>query len=247
MASNGGGRLAVVTGSNRGLGLGAARGLAAQGFRVVVSDLATAISDEAAASFTQLGQDALYHRLDVGDDASVAEFTGWLAADVGRVDVLVNNAGIQGDPGIIENPEDLEAASVLQADPDVALKTYNINTLGQLRLSQALIPPMREAGYGRVVNISSGAAQLADMWGSYACYRMSKTAVNALTRILAYELKGTGVLVNACDPGWTRTAMGGDAADLSIDEGADGIIWLAMLPDDGPSGGYFCARKPLDW
>ena len=240
-------RLAVVTGSNRGLGLGAARGLAGRGYRVVVSDLAAGISDEAAASFAALGQDALYHRLDVGDDASVADFAGWLAKDVGRADVLVNNAGIQGDPGIIENPDDLAAASVLRADPDVALKTYNINTLGGLRMCQALIPAMREAGYGRVVNVSSGVAQLADMWGGYACYRMSKTAVNALTRILAYELKATGVLVNACDPGWTRTAMGGDIAERSIDEGADVIVWLAMLADDGPSGGYFRDRKPLEW
>ncbi len=247
MTSSGNGRLAVVTGSNRGLGLGAARGLAGHGYRVVVSDLAAEISDAAAASFADLGQDALYHRLDVSDDASVAEFTDWLAAGVGRVDVLVNNAGIQGDPGIIEEPEDQAAASVLRADPDVARHTFNVNTLGCLRLCQALIPPMREAGFGRVVNISSGAAQLADMWGGYACYRMSKTAINALTRILAYELKGENVLVNACDPGWTRTEMGGAMADRSLDEGADVIVWLATLPDDGPAGGYFRDRKPLEW
>jgi NAD(P)-dependent dehydrogenase (short-subunit alcohol dehydrogenase family) len=106
---------------------------------------------------------------------------------------------------------------------------------------------MRAQGYGRIVNISSGAGQLADMGSGFPAYRMSKAALNALTRITAAELRGTSIKVNAACPGWVRTDMGGPKADRSVEQGAETPAWLATLPDDGPTGGFFRDKKPISW
>jgi NAD(P)-dependent dehydrogenase (short-subunit alcohol dehydrogenase family) len=112
-------------------------------------------------------------------------------------------------------------------------------------VSQALVPLMQ--GSGRVVDVSSGMGQLAEMNGGYPGYRLSKAALNALTRILADELKGTGVKVNSVCPGWVRTDMGGADAPRTPEQGAETIVWLATLPDDGPTGGFFRDRQPIPW
>jgi NAD(P)-dependent dehydrogenase (short-subunit alcohol dehydrogenase family) len=106
---------------------------------------------------------------------------------------------------------------------------------------------MKRQGYGRIVNVSSGQGQLSDMGSGTPAYRVSKTALNALTRTLAAELKGSGVLVNAMCPGWVKTDMGGSSAPRTVEQGADTALWLATLPDDGPSGGFFRDRKPIPW
>jgi NAD(P)-dependent dehydrogenase (short-subunit alcohol dehydrogenase family) len=239
--------VAIITGANRGLGLEFARQLAGRGYRTVITDRDDRISDEAAAIFEREGLAWDYERVDVTDDSDVARIGDALRQNFGRADVLINNAGIQGDPGIPEHPEDFAIGTFFKAKPETALRTMNTNALGAFRMCQAVIPLMRERGYGRVVNIASGMGQLADMKGGWACYRMSKTAINALTRIVADEVKGEGILVNSACPGWTRTQMGGATATRSVEEGADTIIWLATLPDDGPSGGFFHDRKPYAW
>lgn len=106
---------------------------------------------------------------------------------------------------------------------------------------------MRQQNYGRIVNLSSGMGQLSEMNGCCPGYRTSKTALNALTRLLADELSGSNVLINALCPGWVRTEMGGEQATRDVTEGADTAIWLATLPDGGPSGGFFRDRKPIPW
>ncbi|HLB07284.1 MAG TPA: SDR family NAD(P)-dependent oxidoreductase [Alphaproteobacteria bacterium] len=241
------GRIAVITGSNRGLGLETGRQLAAKAYRVVLSDLAETPSEEARVVFAALGRPFHYRRLDVSDSANVRDFTAWLTREAGVADVLVNNAGIQGDSGLPEEPEDFKLGTFFAADVETARRTMNVNAFGAFRMIQALAPAMRERNYGRIVNVASGMGQLADMNGGWPSYRMSKTALNALTRIVANELKGTNVLINSVCPGWMRTVMGTQRAPRSVAQGADTVVWLAVLPDGGPNGGFFRDRKPIPW
>ena len=238
-------RTALVTGANRGIGLETARQLALRGLKVIATDLGTDHSSEAKEQLHAL--DVVYRQLDVTLDGQVAEVTCELLEKFGRIDVLVNNAGMQGDPGVLEIPEDAVAASFFRADVNTAIQTMNTNAFGAFRLCQTLVPLMREHGYGRVVNVASGAGQLTAMTGGWACYRMSKTAMNALTRIVAAEVEGEDVLVNSVCPGWVRTKMGGATAVRSVEEGVDSIAWLATLPRGGPSGGFFRDRQSIPW
>lgn len=232
--------IAVVTGAYRGLGLETCRQLAERGYRVTLTARREAEGRAAADGLAKRGLDVRFHTLDVTDADSVRRLADDLRAEHGRIDCLVNNAGIFPDP----EPGG-EAASVFRADLDSVRRGFETNTLGPLLLCQALIPLM--AGRGRVVNVSSGMGQLSDMNGCCPAYRLSKTALNALTRILADELQDTGIKVNSVCPGWVRTEMGGANATLSVEEGARGIVWAATLPDDGPSGGFFRHGEPIPW
>ena len=146
-------------------------------------------------------------------------------------DILVNNAGIM-------TRED--SASAIEA-------TFKTNALGPFLLCKVFVPGMVQRGFGRVVNVSSGMGQLSQMNSGYPGYRMSKTALNAVTRMFADEAQGTDILVNSVCPGWVRTDMGGANAARSIEEGADTIVWLATLPEGSPSGGFFRDRKAIAW
>ena len=232
--------VAVVTGASRGLGLEACRRLAERGYRVVLTARREAEGRAAAEALASRGLDVRFHALDVTDVASVRALGHALKAEFGRIDCLVNNAGI------FPNPEPgSESSSIFRADLDTIRRGMETNTLGPLLVCQTLIPLME--GRGRVVNVSSGMGQLSEMNGCCPGYRLSKTALNAVTRILADELRGTGVKVNSVCPGWVRTDMGGPEATLSVEEGARGIVWAATLPDDGPSGGFFRHGEPIAW
>jgi NAD(P)-dependent dehydrogenase (short-subunit alcohol dehydrogenase family) len=227
-------RVALVTGATRGIGREVARQLAGQGHTVVVGS-----RDEAAgrAVADEIGEGAVAHQLDITDQASVDAVFDWIESELGRLDVLVNNAGIAPDG----------SGTGVDPDLDVVQSTIDTNTFGAWRMARRAIPLMRRGGYGRIVNISSGAGQLSDMNGGAPAYRVSKTALNAVTRILNAEVQGSGILVNSVCPGWVRTDMGGKSARLSVEEGADTPVWLATLPDDGPSGGFFRNREPIPW
>ena len=232
--------VAIVTGAYRGLGFETCRQLARQGYRVVLTARKEPQGHGAAEVLREEGLDVTFHALDVTSDASVRELAEFLDKSFGRLDVLVNNAGIFPDT----SPR-VGDSSVFKADLDTVRTGLETNTLGPLRLCQTLIPFMQ--GKGRVVNVSSGMGQLSEMNGCCPGYRLSKTALNAVTRILADELKDTDIKVNSICPGWVRTDMGGKEATLSVEEGAQGIVWAANLPDDGPTGGFFRHGERIDW
>jgi NAD(P)-dependent dehydrogenase (short-subunit alcohol dehydrogenase family) len=235
-------KIAVVTGANRGLGLETCRQLAQLGLTVVLTSRDRAKGQAAADELRAQGLNVRFHALDVTDAKSIGQLGEYLANEYGRIDILVNNAGVFLDP---IGGSDPSASSVFRADIDTLRTTMETNLYGPLRMCQALIPLMQ--GSGRVVNVSSGMGQLSDMNGGCPGYRFSKTALNALTRILADELQHTRIKVNSVCPGWVRTEMGGRNATRSVEEGATTIVWLATLADDGPSGGFFRDQQPIPW
>jgi NAD(P)-dependent dehydrogenase (short-subunit alcohol dehydrogenase family) len=180
---------------------------------------------------------ALGVRVDVTDPATLAAARGAIEERLGPVDVLVNNAAV-----LLHEGDD-----VLAIPAEGFARTFETNVLGAIEVCRAFAPAMAQRGWGRIVNVSSGVGQLARMSTYAPAYAISKTALNAFTRILAATYRDRGVLVNAVDPGWVRTDMGGSSAPRSVEEGAAGIAWLATLPDDGPSGGFFRDRRPIDW
>ena len=237
-------KLAVVTGAARGLGLAVARDLAAAGCQVLMVGRHAEAIEDAARQLCASGHDVLAHTADVTDAGAVAALAARLRREFGRADILVNNAGVFLERKDFAQPQ---AASVLVVDPELAAAAYAGNALAPLRLIQAIVPLMRENAWGRIVNVSSTMGQLSAMGGSWPAYRMSKAALNALTRLTAAELENSPIKVNSVCPGWCRTAMGGQDATRSVDEGAKGIVWGALLPDDGPSGGFFRDGQPIDW
>jgi NAD(P)-dependent dehydrogenase (short-subunit alcohol dehydrogenase family) len=234
-------RTALVSGANRGIGLEIVRQLARLGVLSVIGARDPKEGAEAAEKLKSEGLEAPVVMLDVNRETGAAEAVAEVQRLFGRCDVLVNNAAI-----LIDGPGGFKA-SLFDLTSDTVRRTMETNLLGPVRLIQAVAPLMREQSYGRIVNVSSGAGQLSDMGAGYPAYRMSKTALNALTRIAAAELAGANIKVNAACPGWVRTDMGGANADRSVEEGADTPVWLATLPDDGPTGGFFRDRKPIPW
>ena len=228
------GRVALVSGGNRGIGLEIVRQLAERGLTVV---LGSRDGEQGRAAAAGLSGGVVVRQLDVADPESVDGLSRSVEEEFGRLDVLVNNAGITNDEGQRGVDADLERVRE-------ALET---NLLGAWRLCEAVIPFMRRHGYGRIVNISTGMAALEDMGGGSPGYRVSKTGLNALTRILASELRGSGILVNSVCPGWVQTDMGGSHAPRPVEEGAEGAVWAATLPNNGPTGGFFRDQRPVPW
>jgi NAD(P)-dependent dehydrogenase (short-subunit alcohol dehydrogenase family) len=220
-------RVALVSGANRGIGAEIIRELAADHGFLVYAGARHPDEVEAADVIQPL-------RLDVTDQATIDAARDRIQSEAGRLDALVNNAGIYGDP-----------VGAADYDMERAHEVLEVNTFGPWRLIEAFLPLLRRSDAPRIVNVSSGAGQLSDMSGGRAAYRLSKAALNALTRTLASDERW--VKVNTMCPGWVRTDMGGSAAPRSVEEGADTAVWLATLPDDGPSGGFFRDRRPIPW
>jgi NAD(P)-dependent dehydrogenase (short-subunit alcohol dehydrogenase family) len=231
-------RVAVVTGANRGIGQEIVRQLARLGIRVVLTARDAAKGEAARARLAAEGLEVAFHALDVRDTGQARAAAAWVGSRFGRLDVLVNNAGVLPDP---------KGARAATVDPDVLRDAFDTNVIGALAVTQACLPLMRENGYGRIVNLSSELAQLGSMGTGTPAYRVSKVGLNALTRTLAAELAGTNIKVNTMSPGWVRSDMGGPSAPRSLEQGADTAVWLATLPDDGPSGGFFKNRSPIAW
>jgi NAD(P)-dependent dehydrogenase (short-subunit alcohol dehydrogenase family) len=231
------GRVALVTGANRGLGLETSRQLLARGMRVAMTGRDVDAVERARRGLGDAARNAVAVRLDVADSSTITSAQHTVVEQLGAVDVVVNNAAVLL----------FEDGDVLSIPADGFRDTFEVNVFGMIEVCRAFVPAMAKRGYGRIVNVSSGAGQLSGM-GTYApAYSMSKAAVNAFTRILAATYRGRGVLANAVDPGWVRTDMGGSSAPRSVEEGAETIVWLATLPDGGPTGGFFHDRRPVAW
>jgi NAD(P)-dependent dehydrogenase (short-subunit alcohol dehydrogenase family) len=227
-------RIAVVTGGNRGIGYEICRQLAAQGLLVV---LTARDREKARRAAGLLGPDVIPFDLDVTVADGARRLAEFLDGEMGGVDVLVNNAGVFLD----------REYGGLDVPMEVVRNSLETNLLGPWRLSQAVVPLMRRRGYGRIVNVSSGMGAMSEMAGGYPAYRVSKGGLNAMTRILADELRGTNILVNVMCPGWVQTEMGGPRAPRPVDQGADTAVWLATLPDGGPTGQFFRDRRQIPW
>jgi len=230
-------RIALVTGGNRGIGLELCRQLAQQRIRVLLGSRDHAKGIAAAAELNANGLPVEPRQLDVANVQSIRECMNWVRRDIGRLDILVNNAGIMVEDDDADPLEEVE----------IVRDTMQTNVYGPLLLSRLAVPIMKTRRYGRIVNLSSGMGSLSEMGAGYIAYRMSKAGINVVTRVLAAETEGMGILVNSVDPGWARTAMGGRRATRSVERGAETPLWLATLPDDGPTGGFFRDRRAIAW
>jgi NAD(P)-dependent dehydrogenase (short-subunit alcohol dehydrogenase family) len=229
--------IALVTGANRGIGYETCRQLAQNNVHVILTSRDEAKGRAAVERLSDEGLSLDYFQLDVSDPDSINRLCDYVDATYGRLDILVNNAGMYID----------ERHSLLAMDYAILRPTMATNAWGPLLLTQAFVPLMRRHDYGRIVNVSSGIAELSELGSSWPAYRLSKIMLNLQTRIIAGELEGSNILINATCPGWVRTDMGGPDAEKSIEEGADTVVWLSLLPDDGPRGGYFRDRQRLEW
>jgi NAD(P)-dependent dehydrogenase (short-subunit alcohol dehydrogenase family) len=230
--------IAVVTGGNKGIGYEICRQLARRGARVVLTARDVRRGERAVKALQCLRLNVIFHPLDVDRLGEIEALARYMQTTHGRCDILVNNAGIAVDR---------YSMSVLATPLTLFRDTLATNFYGPLLLCQSLVPLMLKRRYGRVVNVSSGMGQLEDMQDGNAAYRVSKTALNALTRMVAHATQGKGVLANAVCPGWVRTSMGGPHAARGVEKGAETAVWLASLPENGPTGGFFRDKQPIPW
>ena len=230
-------KVAVVTGANRGIGFETCRQLGQLGFLTILTSRDEIKGQNAARYLTDAGLDVRFHQLDVADSKGIMFFKEIMVDKYQRCDVLVNNAGVFLDRGM----------SILDLPEETLLQTLQINTLGALKMCQAILPMMQRVGYGRIVNVSSGMGSMSSMSGGSAAYKLSKLMMNGMTRIIASEIEQEDIKINTMAPGWVRSDMGGSNAPRTLAQGADTIIWLATLPEDGPSGGFYEDRLPTAW
>lgn len=179
----------------------------------------------------------VYHKLDVTDSKDIESLRDWILQKYGRVDILINNAGIYLDQG----------TSVFKVDEKIVRETLDVNFYGAFNICRILVPIMRQNGYGRIVNISSGYGAMSEMAGYHAAYRISKAALNALTLIMADELRDVSIKVNAVCPGWVNTDMGARMAPVSAEKAAKDIVHVALMDEEGPTGSFFRHKKPIEW
>ena len=231
-------KIALVTGANKGIGLEIVRQLATAGFRVFLTARDRQRGEEASQTLQQDGLNVEFLQLDVADSTSIDRLARELASRTNHLDVLVNNAGI-----LLDAPN----SSVLEVESEVIVQTLQTNTLGPLRLIQKLVPLLSQSNAGKVINVSSGGGQLTDMGNWAPAYSLSKTALNAVTGMMAAALKDKHIVVNSICPGWVRTDMGGSNASRSVQQGADTVTWLATEAPSDLTGKFLRDRTIIPW
>jgi NAD(P)-dependent dehydrogenase (short-subunit alcohol dehydrogenase family) len=239
------GKVALVTGANKGIGLETSRQLARQGFTVLIGARDAQRGNAAAEQLRQEGHDARFVALDVTNAADRAAVFRHIDEHFGRLDVLINNAGAILDRGV----------NTSEVSLDILRRTFEVNFFSVVAFTQELLPLIRKSAAGRIVNVSSNLASLtlhrdpnSDIYNvKPLAYDASKTALNAFTIHLAHELRDTPIKVNAAHPGWVKTTMGGDEAPMNVVDGAKTSVQLATLAADGPTGGFFHLGQPIPW
>jgi NAD(P)-dependent dehydrogenase (short-subunit alcohol dehydrogenase family) len=235
-------QIALITGSNRGIGFEIAKQLAMKKIQVILTSRNSANGEAAVRKLARDGVNKVVSmELDVSNQVSVDKLSDEVEKTFGRLGILVNNAAILID-------KDNVTAS--NADLETVRATLETNLIGAWRMCKTFIPLMKKNSFGRIVNVSSGSGEfeyMATSGGYWPAYSVSKASLNALTVMLASELKGTNILVNAVCPGWVRTDMGGSNATRSVEEGAATPVLLATLPDGGPTGHNYYDKKQISW
>lgn len=239
-------KVALITGANKGIGLETARQLGQNGVHVIVGARDAARGEAAVAQLLSEGLSAEFLRVDLADAGTFGLAADAIAERHGRLDILVNNAAVM---------EDERGAATSAVGMDVWRRTFEINLFAQIELTNALLPLIRKSEAGRIVNLTSilGSIGLHATPGSpiysskVPAYDVSKSAVNAWTVHLAYELKDTAIKVNAAHPGWVKTDMGGEEAPMELVDGAKTSVQLALLDADGPTGGFLHMGEALPW
>jgi NAD(P)-dependent dehydrogenase (short-subunit alcohol dehydrogenase family) len=238
-------KVALITGASKGIGIEIARQLSQLDITVLVGARDQERGISASEQLLSEGLDTHFILVDVTQATSIESAIGKIRDDFKRLDILVNNAGIQIDTH----------SGILELDPVIFQNTLETNAFGPLLLAQATVPIMKANGYGRIVNMASTLGSLAEIASPDSpynavlspAYRLSKTLLNGITVLLAKELRGSNILVNSVCPGWVRTGMGGEEAPITPAQGADTPVWLATLPDEGTTGGFFRERQPIPW
>ena len=241
-------KIALITGANKGLGLETARQLAAQGVTVLLGARDLGRGEAAAASLKAGGSDVRAVKIDVDDRSDHAAIAGLIEKEFGKLDILINNAGIQLDGELGTN-------TTLTVSEENVRKTFDTNLFAVVALTGTLLPLLRKSEAGRIVNLSSilGSLTLHATKGSPIydhktfAYDTTKAALNSYTIHLAHALKDTKIKVNSAHPGWVKTDMGTDAAPMNVVDGSKTGVWLATLPEDGPTGGFFHMKDALPW
>ena len=229
------GGVAIVTGGNRGIGYEVCKELSNSGCKVVLTSRNEVDGKNATALLNN--ENITYHKLDVTDIKDISYLRDWILKTYGRLDILINNAGIYLDEGV----------SVFEVDEKIIEETLAVNFYGAFQMCKAFVPIMKQNGYGRIVNISSGYGAMNEMAGYQAAYRISKASLNALTLIMADELRDVNIKVNAVCPGWVSTAMGGKMAPKSPHMAAMDIVHFALVDAKGPTGRFFRYKKEIEW
>lgn len=233
-------KIALVTGANRGIGFAIAKELAQCGHHVLMGVRNLDRGQGALQQILSEKRHAELVEIDVASEESIRDLFRNIDSKFGKLDILVNNAGVLLD-------RDHGGGNLFETSVDTIRATLETNVFGPFMLSQLFVPGMLKRNYGRVVNISSGMGQLSEMGGGFPAYRISKTSLNAVTRIFAAEAHGKDVLINSMCPGWVKTDMGGAGADRPPEKGAETAVWLSMLPSGGPSGMFFRDKTPIPW
>jgi NAD(P)-dependent dehydrogenase (short-subunit alcohol dehydrogenase family) len=236
-------KVSVVTGGNRGLGFEVCKQLAQLGSRVILTSRNSESGIQAKTALKQVGLVVDYCCVDVCKEADVVHLKEYIQKYYGRLDILINNAGILPDnsaPGVFTDK------SILETDLQLILDAFQTNALAVVRVCRELVPLMRKNKSGRIVNVSSLSAQLKSMDSGIPAYRISKVALNAVTRILSDELKGDSIFCNSVSPGWVKTEMGGKEANVTVEDGARQIVNICLL-QDGSSGEFFRNGQAIEW
>jgi NAD(P)-dependent dehydrogenase (short-subunit alcohol dehydrogenase family) len=231
-------RIAFVSGANRGIGYEVVRQLARLGHTVILGARDPEKGQAAARALAaRVSGRVVARQLDVVDAQGINNLARQVTEEFGRLDILVNNAAIHYDTWQTATKADIEG---------IVRESFETNVFGAWRMITSFVPLMQRHRWGRIVNVSSGAGSLTSMGAGTPAYSTSKAALNALTKVVAAELRTSGILVNAVCPGWVATDMGGKGG-RPVEEGAAGVVWAATLPEDGPTGGFFRDRRRIEW